>query len=704
MSQPVGIIVKIKIPESDYKNYLKTKEVKQLASSMFDSIKHTDRIFYIFQYTKKEQTLYVFIYYNYGNSETLKGIEFESLKSIQSFLTSESSGYLIGTLDCINLDQEDFHYAYTLEKGIWTDNKKLDDTRYKEVLKDTHWLYKLLDGEFSDKIFSSRIVDTTIVKIIRKLQEKHRIENLVNRLHEASPYKPLYFFGNYYYNGICIYNPYQRLTALSEIDPHTFIQKPYGGSDDKHVVIDNIVIATDPQKFKKLQKLESVFYTSSEAVYDYKGHFIPNADPKTFKLEQEGIAEDANYIYIFDTQIPKVEVGEYKIIDYGYSKPIIIYGKKSIYLNSNKLEQINPPTFEILEIYERSHNTFTYLIKAKDKDGVFIIYQKSGLNASHLNTPIEILRDIDIEQTIIEYQKTSHNLNEKKTSEEKLIDEIEGDDFIEQYNKNKHSLDFLLKINNYFYQNFQKWIKSKDKAELDKILKTYHIIKDTAWVNPHLFHHTACVYAALGEKQKATEEIYKACLFGYEEIKAIWVDEDLVILHSDPYYKELQQYYETNIKILPTPLITTEVLIRLDALSVEEIQSLAYTITKRFLIPDKSHVLLMQKSNNPNDQSWEVYLSLLQSLFNRVFKNSTFSSSLYKKFKDYELMPASGHFEQLKYQFSHAHIAGPTLEDCCRTLEKVRTSIDRIQNVQEKTAITNYINQSEIMKVLGEQV
>lgn len=703
MSQPLGIIAKIKITESDYKNYLKTKEAKQLASSMFYSIKHTDRNFYIFQYTKKEQTLYVFIYYNYGNSETLKGIEFESLKSIQSFLTPESSGYLIGTLDCMNLDQEDFHYAYTLEKGIWTDHKKLDDIRYREVLKDTDRLYKLLDGQFSDKVFSSRIVDTSIVKIIRNLQEKHRIENLVTRLHEASPYKPLYFFGNYYYNGICLYNPYQQLTALLEIDPHTFIQKPYGGADDKHVVIDKTLITTDPQKFKKLQKLESVFYTSSEAVYDYNGCLIPNADNKTFKLIQEGIAEDVNYIYIFNTQIPKVEVGEYKIIDYGYSKPIIIYGKKAIYLNNNKLEQLDPSTFEILEIYERPYNTFTYLIKAKDKDGVFIIYQKLGLNASHLNTPIEVLREIDIEQTILEYQKTSHNLSEKKTNEEKLIDEIEGDDFIEQYNKNKHSLDFLLKINNYFYQCFQKWIKSKDKAELDKILKIYHIVENTAWVNPHLFHHTACVYTALGEIQKATEEIYKACLFGYEEIKAIWVDEDLVILHSDSYYKELQQYYETNIKILPTPLITTEVLIRLDALSVEEIQSLAYTITKRFLIPDKSHVLLMQKANNPNDQSWEVYLNLLQNFFNRVFKNRTFSS-LYKKYKDYQLMPASGHFEQLKYQFSHAHIAGPTFEDCRRTLEKVRTSLDRIQDVQEKTALTNYINQSEIMKVLGEQV
>lgn len=699
MSQPLGIIARIEIAEDAYKSYLRSKAVKELAKSMFYTIKHDDKDFYIFQYNKKEQVLSVLIYYHYGNSETLKGGDFVSLKAIEPFLLPDNKGYVVGTHDSLNWVQADFAYAYTLENGVWKDHQKLDRVIYDQLLSDVDKLYKKLDGNFSDKVFSSRIVDTSIVKKIRNFKEQDRLENLINKLDEASVTKPLYFFGDYYYNGVCLYHRSGK--ALLEIDPRTFVQKPYGAADGSHVVIHGKVLKTDPKKFKKLQKIDTIYYVSEEAVYEgsYGFTLMPNADSATFVLKQECVAEDKNYLYIFSKQVLKSDIGEYKIVDYGYNKAIIVYGKKAVYIDGDKIESVDPLTLERLECVSGKGYV------GNDKLG-FLVLTWDKEKTSYT----KVLRGQEAER-ILEIEAEKEETNPKRLSaEEQLIEEIESPNFESEYKEKKYNNYLLRQINNYFYLCFQNWSKTRDKTELDKILKIYNIVEETAWANPHLFHHTACVYAVMGDIEKAVQEVRKAYIFGYEYMDKIWEDNDLNVLHSDSIYRQLEETYKIQKKHSTRPVINNEVLTRLRSMSALDLKlsSIMSEITKRFVIPDKPNVEIMAQANRNvlPDGFWDTYLDNLRYFFQIMFgAEDLYNTTLYHgAYSEYELMPPLGHLLRMEYEFRHAHIAGPKIEDALNTLNRLRKSLSRITDETEKQALIETVNSSEIMKILGERV
>ena len=102
MSQPVGIVSKIKISEDAFKKFIK-QEAKAIAEELFDSFWHKSSNIYLFQYNKKQQTLYAFVYYNYGNSELLQESSvFKALTKVEPYLNIEDEGYFFATLDSLN--------------------------------------------------------------------------------------------------------------------------------------------------------------------------------------------------------------------------------------------------------------------------------------------------------------------------------------------------------------------------------------------------------------------------------------------------------------------------------------------------------------------------------------------------------------------------------------------------------------------------
>lgn len=709
MSQPVGIIAKIEIGADAYKNYLRSKPIKALAEAMFSVIKNQSQDFYLFTYNKKEEILDIFIYYHYGNSETLKSEDFEVIQSIEPFLNSSHRGYLIGTYDSANWDdQSAFMYSYILENGKWIELKKMDAGILKQIEKDTDAFFEKMDAPFSDKVFSSQIVDSSIVKKISKLQEDDRVKNLINRLDEATITQPLFFFHDYYYNGNCLYTTSGK--ALKQIDVRTFVQKPYGATDGQFVVLDDHVLNCKPENFKKLQKCETQYYIFNHQVYDWKLEPLDGADPNTFKLLSEEVATDKNFVYFRYIPIPRTQAGNYKILELNINSSIFI-GENIIYFNWKKLNAIDPPTFQFEEIISLE-TPYCFCFAAKDNQGEFLYVDAHPYSD---NTEPEIIRGYN-DETIKHLIDTYSLQKNHKSEKEEIIDSVDSADFQKRYAEKPYD-DYLLRtINDYCAYRFENWKKSHGKAELEQILALYDLIKESAWANPSIFHHIACTQAALDQREKATEAVRNAFVFGYEHMDLIWKDEDLKSLHNDANFLNLKKVYQQQIQFSETPVVNLDVLNKLN--SVQQLEAATATqIVKRFLLSDKKHIQEMADRNQQiTPDFWEKYLNQLSSFYTYFFSSPSnvqqmhiYDPTFYQRFADYELIPTMLHLNEMDYQFRQAASFVQTMlpkayKECLICLEKLKKSLRSVTDKDRRESLIETINQSDIMIILGEKI
>ncbi|TDX01885.1 TPR end-of-group domain-containing protein [Dinghuibacter silviterrae] len=605
MSQPVAVFGRLPMGEPSYKDFLKTPEADRLAAFIYAEVDQPVRNFYVFRYLKKEGAVFAFFYFNYGNRESLVQSEpLDVLKGLTRFADPQKEAYIVATLDALNLGKEDNVVAYQIHQGV---TKDIPEEDWTALLKDVKkQFFAKTVGDFAGEL--DRVVDPVIVRKCKALAEEKRKATVAQNLHLASFTEPVHLFENYYYNGRFVYYTYGRVSALDMLDVKNFKQTPYGGTDGVYAVVDGRAVRTDTATFKKMQKGEAIFYKSTTGVYDPQLNRLDNADPASFRLVDENHATDNGHVYFNDLAIEKETLGNFSLFIKGYYwDNIVLQGEKAIYVGKEKIP-VDAATWRIVDY----HND-PFVLTAEDKDGPMTLYKERPYKE-----PVQLLRN----------QQPVKRMTPQPDE--------------------RYDYFHYVRLNNFLADCFE-------KKQYREGLDAYEAVQDLAWINPHLFHHAACLYAAMGETDKAVKEVRKAILYGYEETARIWEDEDLKTLKGHEKFEKLHRYHQEN----PLPVAHTELMEAMLELQEADIKdNLLHTII----------VNILNRVYFPEVGETEKYRALLEKVFAAYFTPRYIKEKIYLLYRDHSLLSPEVHNEVFLSVFKDAHFNGRTqkakLEEC----------------------------------------
>lgn len=602
MSQPVGIISKIKISDAGFKKFMR-KEAVALGKEVFTSFWHKSANVYVLNYTKRTSTMYCFVYFNHGNAETLTASSFyQSLLRIEPFLDDDSEGYFLASLDSANIsdfitentiiDKKMVAHSFS-EKDLKLINKEAQKNFFKKIEDVTDYS--------SIALQKPHLLNKSIRRHFSKFQDAARLKTMKDDLPQATPFQPMQLFKNYFYNGHSFYycDGHEKITVFQNINLQLLEEKSYGLQDDKHIIIREKCIEENPKTFRMMHRAYTTYYKSATKVYDEDLEPIDEADPKSFKLMDSYFASDINYLYLGKFKISIADLGEFYYFDEAvfFSDKMII-GTKQIWLSKDLLETIDAPTFQLfdfepnkkfevikkrLDSISNRHNYFYRICETikygKDKHGDLFIFKS--------NIPKECYKDITLKKDVeaIVLRKTysefiewfeiladeTISYIESITSEsfDSFFDKQKKENSFNHFNKwineyfdshyqeIKHDSNFLIKVNNYLYNCWQEFEKSgkgifkkRDTAYLEKGLAFYETIKQDsiAELNPHIFHHLCCFCVALNRLDEAVNYFKSAFYYGYTEFELMTTDKDLAPILNDPKVKEIIDWFKQNVK------------------------------------------------------------------------------------------------------------------------------------------------------------
>ncbi|PDS25128.1 restriction endonuclease subunit S domain-containing protein [Flavobacterium branchiophilum] len=598
MSQPVGIVSKIKLSEDAFKKFIK-QEANAIAEELFDSFWHKASAIYLFQYNKKQQTLYAFVYYNYGNSELLQeSAIYKALIKIEPFLNSDDEGYFFATLDSLNFG--DFVTEKRIENGKWNDcnfPQKEINTIWKEARK--RFFDKIEEVSDYATFFNENktFIAKEILNHFEIIREKARIKTVKEALPKANSLNPIQIFKGYFYNGTQFYycDGNSKITFFENIQLQDLEETSYGLTDGTHVIIGEKVINANPKTFKKFHKFYTTFYVTATEVYDEQLNEIKEADAKTFKLatykrEISNVyyGEDANNIYFLGKTICKEALGTFSFSNSLFYDEILLIGTKKIYLGATLLDEIDAPTYEKLRlentaIYDIGKNTIAesttyasnmkaYFSFGKDKNGPFVLFRPYITGASSYfvttsfgfkNNEVVVLRKNEAEflEFYEKYKKEvaanalpflNSILPENNLDSAAYFNQFqaffESKHFDKLVEENKYVPDFLTKFNNYLHHCWQLYSNSnkKDLHYLETGLRAYkklahHFIAE---LNPYIFHHLACFSVVLEQHDYAVSYYLKAFYYGYSQFHLMLQDADLQAISHDSKIVDIKTWFE----------------------------------------------------------------------------------------------------------------------------------------------------------------
>lgn len=673
MSQPVALIATISLDETSFKKFLRCQAAKDLATCIADVLSGHIPSYYVFRYLKPSNTLFAFFYFNHGNAPMLiESRELAILHKLASFAGAGEAGYVLAHLDALNLGPDDLTNAWRVIDGKSEPIEELSAATWAELRKDcAKYFYKAVDIDFALNLSKKRIVDKSIVKRCEAIIETRRIEKLGTQLHLASFGRPLHFFGDYYFNGEFIYHAWQGITLLRDIDPASFRPMPYGAADNSYVVIGSVIRKVDVATFQKIQKGELIYFKDASCVYDERFRPMPEVDPSSFRLLTDYHAEDASHVYFCGKSFAKADLGSFKFYPAGYyhSQKLLV-GERAIYLGGARLA-VDPASFQIDATRELHRGgAFDIAYVARDKNASYLL-------TTHNTKRETIIIETDDPDGAIATLHAAYAAEQNADSEFPPSDKEDKaalDNFRTWANKHldrlygeyryKEALSpygatswFYRGVNNFLFLLFQ-------ARQYEELLATYNKIRDTAWLNPHLFHHAACAYAALGQADEALEEVRKALIFGYEHMDRIWADEDLALIRNDPRFHALQGALgDETLPAAPCELVFAIAGLP-DEFGLELTSRLCMRYWKRFLFPT---LRMVQGWIDDTDEADEIrreslhrYADALRFIYDERLLCADFGYSdhdFYQDYMNHEGLHPLVHLRALEFCYRKAHSA-----------------------------------------------
>lgn len=149
---------------------------------------------------------------------------------------------------------------------------------------------------------------------------------------------------------------------LKNADPTSFqvsrVSSEYG-RDNKHVWYISNELRVDPRTWRIISR----GYSKDRYKVYWGPRELPGADPTTFKIVRDGIAEwgaDENSVYCQWTKLEEADPQTFQFIDYSFSKD-----KNGVYYDHYRLDGADPKSFEIIGINV-----------GKDKNAIFAFGRK----------------------------------------------------------------------------------------------------------------------------------------------------------------------------------------------------------------------------------------------------------------------------------------------------------------------------------------
>lgn len=724
MSQPVALIAEIRLAEASFKKFLRGKAAKLLAACIADARELSLPDYYIFRYLKTRGVLFAFIYFNHGNAQSLRASrELTVLQALAPLADAGDAGYVLAHLDALNLGPDDVADTWRIIDQQCVEGESLSAATWQELTKDCKkYFYQEVNTEFAVKLGKRRIVDKSIVKRCEAILEERRIEKLSTRFHLASFSRPLHLFGDYYYNGEFVYHIGRRISLLRSLEASRFRPTPFGASDGQHAVIDGKVLDADAATLSKLSKGEMIYYADATSVFDSELQRIADADAASFRLVTDYYAEDRNYLYFAGLRLVKAELGAFKFHPAGYFHcQKLLIAERALYLGPSRLD-FDVASFAVVGTHEIQRGAaFDIGYFVRDKNGAWFVShhtdyrRRDGLQVIKTHDPIAACASLqaqhradqtadnewpprdDAPDALARYRDWAAAHLDRLYTEYRYREALGG--AYEQAGW------FYRAINNYLYLLGQ----AGDHPELLRVFKK---VEATAWLNPYIFHHVACAYAALGQADEALDAVYKALVFGYEHMDKIWSDPDLALIRDEPRFQSLQHAFGNDeLPVVPFDLMRCVAELP-DDVGPALADKLLVRLSRRFMLP--SQAMVRQWWNEADDagrQRLDQYAEALRLVYEKrlLLNRVDFAEhAFYKCYRHYEELSVVVHLHVLEYCFRQAHMMGHVLEEyfgyCLDALEAVRRSLALERSPQAQAQIDTLLAENDFLAWVVERL
>jgi hypothetical protein len=563
MSQPVALIAKISLDAANFRKFLRTPAAELLASCLAAELVNPSGRYIVFRYLKPEKSLFAFCYFNHGNAASLCAAdEWQVLRELARYADTGRSGFVLHSLDALNLP-DDIVAAYEIVNGACIERPLTDlALEFRQLGKDCDkYFFRATQTDFALQLHRGRIVDKAVVKRCMAMLEARRIEQLSECFDQASYASPMHLFGDYYFNGQHVYHVGSELTILPEIDAASFRPASWGGCDARYAALGHELLPVDVPSFKMLQKGELVFYKDKSQVFSSAYNrspsrttvLLPQADAASFRLRSDCHADDATHVYFCGLVIPRSALGNYRVESAGYFHALkLLVGEHAVYLGDSRLP-LDAPSFQLEQELAGVSSRSAYLVS--DSQGCYLL-RRTSLPRGNLGdvvltrVPTRGAAEALWAQEIQQKENASSSMRDEDKLDRLLTQDGEKSwqQYVEGFERwaNEHfDLEYAARrfhprawlyrgVNNYFHALFR-------LGRPQDVLAFYPRIAATAWLNPFIFHHTACSYAALGEMDAALQEVHRAVAFGYEHLDRLWDDPDLVSLRQTELFQTLGQ-------------------------------------------------------------------------------------------------------------------------------------------------------------------
>lgn len=687
MGEPTGIIGQIRIEENAIKSYLKTSQAKQLINSISQVILDQSDDCYIFSYDKSSMLLSFFFYYRDAYQNPLVGEDFNALLALRDFFNENTTGYLIGYRDILNISNDGIIAAYQITKKHWELTNKLDDAVIFKVYEQHNKHLSLLSKRKFCLAYSKAHLMPYILTSIKKILQASRQNDFIQHIPNAALNNTLHIFGDYYYNGICVYSLLDKPHRLTGIDPTTFVKTAYGAADAHHVVIENCVYKTDPKAFKKIS---GIYYKTANDVlyYSYQDNAlikVEGACVKSFK-DFFNHSEDNQAIYYRHKRIEKSRISNFQILPTsGYTAHLFISPELAYFEDTLiDLSLIDAKSFKFINLLSTADNLS--IVRAIDSKGPLL------LRLANNKQTVEVLRDLLVINQLIQPKES--------TDEFEDMSHFNMPNFVTYYQKHYGELDFFEQVQQFFNYCDKSYQETNQLCYLQRIIHCYEILKPCAYGASFLYSYVIKAYALLNEDYNTLMSIEAAIIAAAPNITEILTMPYLKPVYETKTYKKFKQFEHTRLRKKRLPIVSFELMEWLQTLTSPQLEACKGNILAFHYFPTMSEIAAYQKSQqlsrvqlNEKNNNWDEYIDLVQQTIQLLFNQpSIYTLRYYSDLAEHEAMPITMHLFELARQFSIFHIVGKVSDNLDLTsfydaIKLLKLKIKSLSLVQQKDAL-----------------
>lgn len=692
MAEPVGVFAQIHLTEVNYKAFFKTKAITVISEEMHQCILYNCQDNYCYQYNKKKEELLCLAFYNHGNRETIRGDFYLSIQTIAPFAKEGRTGVIALTLDAYNWQEIECYEV--LVDNQW-EVQAISAVELEALRVLVFSCLEHFDQPFAQKVFDSKMVDSNVVKKIATLQGKNRLANLTVFAKEATPLNPIHLFGAFYYNGKVVFSCKEGGIVYPQIDLATFKPMVYGACDQEHVIFNGKCIKTNPKKFKRVAKYETVYYLSEEGVLDEKGEWIEDSDATTFKLKEDYLAEDSIHLYYWGHVVSKSSFSTYRVESYPYQTNFLITDT-AVYYSQYKLE-VDAQSFRFLKRLEGLAYSYTGFV-GEDKEGLFVylIEENKG----------QVIRStgLSIDQLLQLFQDKYGNKYWRMEEDERICLEKPSATYYKEFAKKcKTPWVFyqIKELRDYAKLIVQKYEDKKDEEELIPFWKIYSLVEPYLWIEADSYKYVTLMYCIEGKQEHALDTLRKAIMYGAFDMEEFFDHPLLSTIQEHEYFLELKEYAIQNKPIGYKIPMQLEILEKL--LALPQSMYTDGTILWKYHLYDTVDIEEAMREHPQLTDYYTRYITLNTELFNRFFKRYNLIDMDYTPYEEYSCMPIEASIIMLKYYMRMADIPSGSvayfIPQLIQRMDKIKERINRLTG-EEYTHYQTMYNNNEVVQIL----